>query len=200
MAKTGEFPGGHEHDSSLEQSVLDIFIEARRVYKSGGERFTVFSKTNPWDDKLKQAVSELQPEHLTRLIGGGDVNTFDDPTFVLIAEKWSAEASARRLYEMAYSAYTKDQNQAVRSLLAGQRITVQKREGARRSAISYSDGQYETIGPSPDSVSGTFFDVNVHVGELVLTADEPNEDIKFWHADLLDITTSEQLLDLRIDK
>lgn len=196
MASTEELEKGGE---SLEEEILRIFTEARQVLSSGDKQFPAFAM-NPHEKPLREAVGGLATTQLVELITGNPLREQEDEdsAFTAVVKAWSAYATGDQLHDLAYEAYVQSQNEIIKEMLSGKRITAKAREGARRSTISYSDGYVETLGRDHGEVSGIFHSVNIDTGELVLAADRPTEEIRFWLVNLVDIRDSTQVSDISI--
>lgn len=192
----------------LETQIMEIFTEASHALREG-EAFAS-SKENSHADALKQAIGQLPVGALAKLIAGRPLEeTLAESVKGITvrtgartgAKLWAKEEQARKLRSVAYSAYCKTKDAEVSELLNGMKITATTRENAGDlgSAICRSNGIFETAGDSPGTVSGTFYLADTNCGNIVLSAEEPTDEIKFWRISLFNSMTSEQRADIEIE-
>jgi hypothetical protein len=187
-------------DSSLETQIIDIFIQIRDTLSSG-DHLSILHE-NSRITELAKAVGELPVSALAQLIAGERLAESKDLSAVRAsATLWSEEEQARKLRTLAYAAYCEVKDNEVTEFLAGKKITVTTREnpGGLGSAISRSNGMSITSGDSPGTVSGTFYLADTNIGNIILSADEPTDEIKYWQVSLIDSMTGEQRADIEIE-
>jgi hypothetical protein len=107
---------------SPEQQILDIVRESQTVIATGLERRT----DNLQTPDLEEAVSRLDVGQLSRLVCGTALNGTEPGANRLMASEdlWGDEEAMRQVESLALAQYKRTQEEAIRTLLEGKRITL----------------------------------------------------------------------------